>query len=60
MISILVKDLNGNVRYNTTSNDEKLEKFIKENPKEKELIIKKLCKEFEIRKENIHSFKIVD
>ena len=59
MIVILVKDINGNVRYSTTSQDEKLESFIKENPKETEKIIKKLCKEFEIHADNIHSYRIV-
>lgn len=59
MISILVKDLNGTVRFNTTSQNEKLEKFIAENPEEKEQIIKKICKEFEIKPEHLHSYNLV-
>ncbi len=59
MVVVLVKDINGNVRFSTTSQDEKLEKFIKDNPKEEDKIIKKLCKEFEIHADNIHSYRIV-
>lgn len=60
MIAIILKDHNGKAGASTSSFDEKLEKFIKENPKETDKILKKLAKEFEIKPDDIFKYILVD
>ncbi len=61
MISILVKNATTNqVVYNTTSFNDKIEKIIKNKDTEHDVIKKELSKEFKIKVDEIHSYKIVD
>ncbi len=60
MIAIIIKDQNGKAGASTSSFDEKLEKFIKENPKEKDKILKKLSKEFDVKPDDIFKYILIE